>query len=295
MKKFFSRNKKIFGYVVYAFVLTIILLYYRFPSDVFSHYIQDKANQTYPGILLSFERVFPLFPIKLKFQGVEISEKGTPNRQLFSADSIVLGPKILPLFKGDRVYGLDASVYEGKIKGIINYNSNPDENLIATNLDLKGIHIERSQYLSAIMGRRIEGVLEGTIDYQGKENFGLKGSANASFKLSNGQLYLQAPILGLDSIDFDQIILDMALNNQRITLANSEIISQKLLGSVSGTIFVIKDFKKSRIDLQVTVEPYAALLNDLGSSIDAIKNFLKNGKFTFSVRGTISDPRINII
>lgn len=295
MKQFFSKNKKIFGYVLYAFLLTIVLLYYRFPSAVFSHYIQDKANKTYPGMLLSFERVFPLLPIKLKFQSVEISEKGTPNRQLFSAESIVLGPKILPLLKGDRVYVLDASVYEGKIKGFINYNINPDENLITTNLDLKGIHIERSPYLSAIMGRRIEGVLEGTIDYQGKENLSLRGSGNASLKLSNGQLYLQAPILGLDSIDFDQIILDMALKNQRITLAHSEIKSQKLHGSASGTIFLIKDFKKSRIDLQVTVEPYAELLNDLGSSIDTVKNFLKNGKFTFSVRGTINNPRINII
>ena len=94
MKQFLSKNKKIFGYTVYALLLAITLLYYKFPSEVFSDYVQGRANRSYPGITVSIEKVYPLFPIRLKFQSLEISDGKAPTKQFLSADSLIIRPRI---------------------------------------------------------------------------------------------------------------------------------------------------------------------------------------------------------
>ena len=67
MKRLISNYKKWLGYLLFALILTVVLLYYRFPSDAVRDYLQAMAERANPRVVLSLERVKLSLPIGLKF------------------------------------------------------------------------------------------------------------------------------------------------------------------------------------------------------------------------------------
>ena len=296
MKSFISKNKQWFGYLLFALILTVALLYYRFPSDALLDYLETTAERVNPRLVLSVDYVEVGFPIGLKFGETEVALKDVPNGVILRADSLLLKPKIGSLLRGKPDFSFHCLAYEGDISGCVYFNKDLTRGSIDTEIELKDIRLGDHGYLSHLIGRHVEGTLGGTVSYKGQYNVLTDGSGEANLNLSQCRLELLEPFLAFESIDFSEIEIEMALKKDKIKVTRLEMKGQELHGTLSGTITLKEEFAKSSLDLRGTIEPFAAFFKSTPGTHDTVELFkqrLKRGTLSFVINGTLGDPRIN--
>lgn len=290
------KHKKWFGYSFYGILLTMALLYYRFPSDALRDHLETAFVRINPRIVLSLGKVSPSFPFGLKFIGSRLALKEETEQLLFRADSTFISPHLWSFLKGQPNYSFKCQAYGGMLKGSIHLLKNRLGAPFNTSMTLKNIHVTKDTFFPNIIDGHLEGVLEGTIRYSAQNS--LLGEGEANLKLSDGSTDLLRPILNVASVDFKDFFIKMALKKKIIDLSNTELKGLSMHGMVSGYISLKEEFLKSRLDLRVTIEPFADLIKSLeknGDSLQSFKQNLKKGKLSFSVRGTMGVPSIQLI
>jgi len=295
MKRFISNYKKWFGYVLFALILTVALLYFRFPSDALRDYLQATAGRANPRVVLSVDRVELRFPIGLKFVEAEVGLKDMSDRVILRADRFLLKPELWSLLRGESKYCFDCLAYKGNVSGCVYFQKDSTRRFIDTEIELKNIRIGDYAYLSHLVGRHAEGTLGGTVSYRGPYNLLMDGSGEANLRLSHGRVELLEPFLTLESIDFNEMKIEMALKKQKINVTRLELKGQHLHGTLSGTITLKEEFAKSRLDLRGTIEPFAALFKSTAGTLDTVRFFkkrLEGGTLSFVIHGTLGEPKI---
>ena len=296
MKNFISKNKQWFGYLLFALILTVALLYYRFPSDALLDYLETTAERVNPRLALSFDNIAIGFPIGLKFVETEVALKDVPNGVILSADSLLFKPRIGSLLRGKSDFSFHCFAYDGDISGRVYFNKDLTRGSIDTEIELSDILIGDHAYFSQLIGRHIEGTLGGTVSYRGPYNVMMDGSGEANLNLSQCRLELLEPFLSFESFDFNEIQIEMALNKDKLKVTRLEMKGQELHGTLSGTITLKEKLAKSSLDLRGTIEPFAAFFKNAPGTHDTVKLFkqrLKRGTLSFVINGTLGDPRVN--
>jgi hypothetical protein len=103
--------------------------------------------------------------------------------------------------------------------------------------------------------------------------------------------------LNFDAIDFDELELKMVLNKRKIDLNSVELSGRDIRGTLSGNIRVKRDLLKSVLYLKGTIEPLAGFFkSDKGTMHTSrfLRQRLKKGKLSFTIRGTFERPRFNL-
>ncbi|MFC1867516.1 type II secretion system protein GspN [Thermodesulfobacteriota bacterium] len=298
MKQVIWKNKKWVGYVLYCILLTFALLYYRFPADAFKDYIQATAQRINPDLLIRFESLSPYYPFGLKCTEAELALRGNPEKTIFLTETLYFRPKVLTLLKRDPVYCFETLAYGGNIKGRVHLIKEGLETSYETSVALNDISIDNNSDIPVIIGKHVKGVLNGTLTYNGKNKSLIDGTGEAILSLADGRIKISLPLLSLKAIDFKEVLLKMAFKNQRLKLSHAELKGENMMGMASGTIDMKKELPLSRLDLRVTIEPYADLIKNLPNGQDtmrSLKQHLKDGKFSFHIQGTIKDPKFRLI
>ncbi|HUU39449.1 MAG TPA: type II secretion system protein GspN [Desulfatiglandales bacterium] len=295
MKEFIFKNKKWFGYIIYCIILTVVFLYYRFPSESLRDYIQAKSNNLNPFFSLSVGQIKPWPPFWLKLSDTEFSLKNKPSVKLFSADSLFIKPQALALFRGDSKYCFECLAYGGDIEGCIDFKKDNIKAPFTAEIEAKDIKIGDHKNLKDLIGRHVDGILNGTIHYGGERKNLINGSGKANLELLDGEIELLLPILNLESIKYNEIKVDMVLEKSRVNLTRFELKGPLLKSMLSGTISLKEIFGKSVLDLKGTIEPHAELFknaDDASGAVMLFKQGLKKGTLGFIVKGTIDKPRM---
>ncbi|MBW2609593.1 MAG: type II secretion system protein GspN [Deltaproteobacteria bacterium] len=298
MKMNIFKKKKWLGYTFYGILLTVALLYLRFPSGALRDFFQETSDRIDTRLLLSIEKVSPSLLFGLTFNKTKLSMKEAPDKVLFKADRLTIRPRIWSFLKGDFQYYFECLAYGGDLTGRIHFTKNRLGGPFDTSIQLNDIHIADNSFIPRVIGHNVEGVLSGTIFYNGKDKSLRNGAGEADLIISDGWIKLLRPILSLESIDFNKALFKIVLKNQKLNLTHVELNSENLHGSASGTIFLRKEFLKSRLDLKGAIEPFADFFQNMTDSDDImkiIKQRLKGGKLSFKIQGTIKDPKINFI
>lgn len=298
MNRLISKSKKWMGYTIYCLILTAAFLYLLFPSDAIKACIQAKAQRIHPGIQVTSQRLSLSFPSGLKLIQTAVSLEEDPGQLLFKADRISLRPGIWSILKDPAEYYFDCRAYGGRLEGRIITKDDPATSFNAS-IEFEDVRIEKNSPVPSIIGDRLEGTLAGYIDYQGESDTSIsRGSGEAFLTISDCLVKLAEPVLGLETVDFNEIQVKMSLKRQRISISRAELKGDKMMGTVSGTINMDSDFMESRLDLQGKVEPTATLFRDVpgaGEAINLIKEGLKDGKLPFTLKGTIKNPKMSFI
>ena len=296
MKQFLSRKKKWFGYILYCIIVTVGLLYYRFPSDALRDYIQIRANNLNTPFFLSIDRIKPWPPFGLKLGQTEISLKDKPDIKLFRADSLLVKPEAWSFLKGKGKYCFECLAYGGDVWGCVYFEKNSMKAPFNTEIELKSIRIGNYKLLIRyLIGRDVDGVLYGTISYSGQHKNLIDGTGEVNLKLLDGRVELLLPILPLGSIEFNEVMIDIALKKRKINLVRFELNGHQLKGTLSGTISLKEKFAKSTLDLKGTIEPFASFFKNaegVFSTLRFFKQRMKKGALTFIVHGTLGEPKI---
>ena len=295
MKRFMSNYKKWLGYLLFALILTVALLYYRFPSDALRDYLQSMAYSANPPLALSVDSLELSLPIGLKLVETQVALKDMPDTIILSADSLLVRPQVWSLFRGKPVYRFHCVAYRGDLVGSVYVEKDGTRDFIDTKIDLRNIHVADHAYLSQLIGRHVEGTLDGTVSYKGQRNPLVDGSGQANLRLSQGRVELLEPFITLESIDFNEMQIEVGLEKQQINLSRLELKGQQLHGTLSGTITLRQELAKSRLDLKGTIEPFAGLFKGpagTGDTVQFFKQRFKGGAFPVVIQGTVGEPKI---
>jgi type II secretion system protein N len=294
MKQFMRNNRKWLGYALYAVIITAGLLYLRFPSGVIKDYLETRSERSISPFALSVGQVSLSLPFGLKLQETQVSNSASPNKVIFRADRLSIRPIIGTLLGGKLKLCFEGLAYDGVLKGCAKFDEKRLQAPFSASIALKDIRMGKYD-LRSLIGRHMEGRLDGNVAYDGKNNLLIEGSGEADLRLSDGRLQLLQPILSLDSIDFNQVSIKMALKSRKINLTQVALEGPNMRGTLSGIISLQEEIGKSRLDLRGTIEPFSDFFKSLPGTRDTVKLFqrrLKRGTLSFIIRGTLTEPSI---
>ena len=83
------------------------------------------------------------------------------------------------------------------------------------------------------------------------------GKGKADLLLTGGQLQFKAPIIGISSVDLQNIQMQLELHNREITVVKAELAGSEMKASMTGTIQLQTDIMLSQLNLKGTLEPLA--------------------------------------
>jgi len=298
MKKAIRKKGKWVGYLLYCVLMTVGLLYYRFPSESIAAYLESVVAKANPRILLSLESLRPGFPLSVDLIDARISLKKEPRRPMLRMKNVSLGTEGWAFLHGVRVYHFDAHAYDGNMKGDVRFENQKSTTSFTTTMKLKDLNIGRHPYLSPLIGRDVSGVLGGDIVYTGQYANLIEGVGEAILNISEGRVQLLQPILGLESLQFDRLSMKITLRNKKVVLSDVGLEGRAVKGQLSGTIILNNDLPASRLDLRGTIEPLGGLLGDLKGDSNPLKflrKSLKSLKRSFVIRGTFRDPEFQFM
>lgn len=292
-----SRRKWV-GYVLFGILLTLGLLYYRFPSEAFQGFLQARVEKINPQLAVSLKKVSPSVTLGLKFQETELFLKTAPQKPIFKANELLVRPAILSLFREEWTFCYNALAYNGAFEGCTSVAKEKNDAPFRTSLVLKEVPMGGDNPLKEVIGRNLEGILNGTVTYKGQSNSLIRGTGEIDLRLSEGRMELVQPIMNLDGIGFHEVLIKMTLSNRKLNLTRVALRGTTMNGTLTGVVDLNKEISRSSLNLRGTLEPFADFIKDLTDSPDTvrlIRERLKRGKITFVIRGTIAEPNFRFM
>lgn len=242
------KKKRIITYTVYTVLVTMVFLYWLFPSEVLERYIISTVAKINSTITLSIGTVTLGFPPALDMENVSLRTFRYPDSPL-KADRAIVSPSIKSLLAGAPALSVRADMYDGDIKGIIGFENGTDVPFMKLSANGEKINVGKCSYIASLLRRTITGTLKATLTYDGTYDEIIKGNGDVDILLENGSIQFLQNMFGFDKIDYDTIKANMTLKDRILKINEAEMVSRQLRGTLSGNIYLTPDIMKSRITL----------------------------------------------
>jgi len=292
------RHARWLGYAFYAIALTAGLLYYRFPSNALKRYLVSEAAAARPPMALSLKGLHPQWPPGIHLDGVELSLRESLQQNLLQAETISIVPALWTLASRAPRYHVHAHAYEGDIMGHVRLQEKAAGAPFSTTLDFRDLHIGLHSYIRSLLGRPVEGKLNGRIRYAGPRDRLMDGEGEGTLVVSNGKVTLPQPILGLTAIEFDRLSATISLKDRKVVLTRVQLDGKALKGELSGTITLNLNPWRSTLDLKGTVEPLGGLVEHLkgdAATLGFLRQGLKKLGRSFVIQGVMEKPTFRFL
>jgi len=290
------KKNKWLGYTLYVIIVTLVLLYYLFPAQT----VEDSFNKSITGINpeLHFkaEKISPWISPGLKISDGEIYLGTAVASPVFKADSLYIKPQFMKLLGGEYNVSISGTAYKGEIKGSLQ-SEDKEGKILEGKLAFKDFDLAVYSFLAEKLPHRLSGLFSGNVVYA-RDASNPAGSGKADFKLAGGQLQFENPILGIDSVNLQNIDLELELRNRNVTVVKGELTGSELNASVTGSIQLYPDLKNSQLNLKGTVEPLAEFYRkypEIRELLKSMKKRVKRGQYFFAVTGTLGQPRFSLL
>lgn len=280
--------KKRFVYSGYIFIVTVFFLYYLFPGDAVTAYINYQINNMSSEVQLSIKELKPAFPPGMKLIAPDLMRMNQP---IAGAEFLDIRPSYLSLFKNDKMFFINGDIYDGMLDSsisIANISANPEYDF---DLTFDGIQISKIPIVKEYEAYQITGLAEGNLVYSNKEVKAGKG--NAGIIITKSAVKFTPALFGLEQLEFKTINADFEILNQRVTLKKLEIDSRDVSANATGSIILRNPIDKSTINIRGDIKLHPSFLKQLGSvfPVELIpKQKSKTGGIPFRITGSIERP-----
>ncbi|HDR15567.1 MAG TPA: type II secretion system protein GspN [Desulfobacteraceae bacterium] len=291
------RKRILFLYGLYALAVVLFLLYSRFPSEAVRDYVEAGFRNRVAAVDVKIGAVEPALPPGLVLNDFRVIQRDMPKMVLFSASDVKVSPETGKILRGIPAAKILCRTYGGEVSGRVSLSERRLKGDVTLDLELRGIKLEENLVLQQVLGRRIHGMLEGIVSFNGQPGNAHAGEGQIRFVAKDGSVQVDEAFLGLDILEFSRVLLSGDLMNGKFNLVNGDIEGPDYRGSITGTVFLEPDFPGSRLDLQGWIEIFPSFFTrkDASSSLKFLRQRLKRGKLNFSVEGTISGPVVKFI
>ncbi len=292
-----AKYKKWLGYVLFAAIVCGAFLYFFFPSEAVRQYLEGSASRLDLGLVLRVGRVQPALPLGLKLENTDVSLKETPGISLFKANSFVVLPSLRALTLRRPAFGFDCKAYGGNIEGVIALKTFNLDGPFQSDVEISGVQLGQHEFLKQWLKRDLSGAMSGNVTYSGSRDNLIGGSGRGNFSIANGSLKLSQPFLGMESVDFQRVDVQMVLEKQRISVERCDFAGKQMEGNMSGSILLNSNLADSRLNLKVAVKPLSDFPGDKGGGLlDVVKllgQSFSKGTYKITIRGTFAQPQVN--
>jgi len=283
--------KKKFVYSGYIIIITVFFLYYLFPGDAVTSYINYQINTMSPDVQLSIKELKPIFPPGMKLIAPDLLHL---NQLIIGAELLEIKPSYVSLFTKNKTVFINGDMYEGNLDSSIrvaNINANPKFNLDAS---FGGIQISQIPSIKEFEAYQISGIAEGNLVYSTQEV--KTGKGNAFISVTDSTVRFIPALFGIDQLGFKKINADFEIINQRVTLKKLDVDSREVSGNASGSIILRNPINKSTINIRGEIKPHPTIIKQLGNifPVEMIsKKKSKTGGIPFRVTGSLERPNFS--
>jgi len=284
--------KKKIVFTGYIIIVAVFFLYYLFPGDAVTAYINYQINSMSPDVKFSIKELKPCFPPGMKLFDTDLLRQ---NQTILSADFLEIKPSYFSLFLKNKTFSINGDMYEGNLYSSIrvaNISANPKFNLDAS---FGGIQISQIPSIKEFEAYQISGIAEGNLVYSNQEVKAGKG--NAFITVTDSTVQFIPALFGLDQLEFKTINADFEIINQRVTLKKLDVDSRDVSGNASGSIILRNPINKSTINIRGEIKPHPTFIKQLGNifPVEMIsKKKSKTGGIPFRVTGSLERPNFSL-
>ncbi|HPC73629.1 MAG TPA: type II secretion system protein GspN [Syntrophales bacterium] len=241
------------GYGAFALIVLAVIIYLRLPSDFLERCIVSTITENRPDLLVTVTDAKPQFPPGVRLDHLVIRFLDLESASV-EFERISVAAAITKLLLGRLAFSLEARAYGGDIRGNLSFadrfsGSGP----LRAEMTFSEVSVGRCSYLKALSGRRVEGMLSGTLLYNGRVEDAVNGRGRLEIRLRDGSIGFLSPVLGFDRLDFSRADGEAALENRILTVRTIRFTGRDFQGTLSGRVFLDRDFRKSRLDMEGTL------------------------------------------
>ncbi|OEU51535.1 MAG: type II secretion system protein GspN [Desulfobulbaceae bacterium S5133MH15] len=220
------------SYLVYAVILTAILLYVRFPTEKFRIYCEQRLEQVLGKGKCTIAKIRYHFPASVELRKVEIGQAADAKSNKIVFDWLRLSPGSEGFLTSWTVTG---ELYGGSLGALLEVQMKEKA------FHLKSIKIEKVD-IAAIVAhmpsfqREIVGELTVSGDYKAKFGQPMSGFGDGNLHLKEGNVQLVRQVLTLDAMDFEELNIDWKYGDSIFTITAGKMVGQQLNADFTGTL-----------------------------------------------------------
>lgn len=288
----FFRNRPLFigSMVVYSILLTIALLYFRFPAEKFTTFCQTQVEQLFPDTRCSISKIHYKFPFAVEVIDIELDSSQRKKQKLVSVDRVVIRPKITAP-KSQFHVKVDACDGKHDFTLLIKQAKKEAsfENIHLTQLDLAKL-----PFLRQTFGREITGTLSGNGTYHTTWNDDItEGKGEGNLTMVDGSFSLLLPILSLKKIDLKKFNADLMYQKETLQFNKGHFEGRELKGDFNGGLTLRAPVEQSKFSFKGTLEPLPPLLKKnryAKNLLIQMKKRHNRSTLPFLLRGSVKRP-----
>ncbi|MCD6586678.1 MAG: type II secretion system protein GspN [Desulfobacteraceae bacterium] len=284
--------KKKIVYAGYIIIVTVFFLYYLFPGDAVTAYINYQINNKSPGVQLSITELKPSFPPGMQLFAPNLLYQNQP---IIAADFLEVKPSYTSLFSKDKIFFITGDIYEGRLDSSIlvaNISANPAFEFDAS---FENIQISQIPAIKEFESYQISGIADGNIVYSNTEVPAGKG--NAGIIVTDSMVRFTPALFGIDQLVFKTINADFEIVNQRVTLKKLDVDSREVSAHASGSIILKNPINKSTVNIRGEIKLHPTFIKQLANilPIEMItKKKSKTGGIPFRITGALDQPNFSL-
>ncbi len=278
-------------YILYFVTVTVVFLYYLFPSETVKRYLSAEISRSNPQMTVTIDFVKPSFPLGILLNGVGLRHQETA---LIDFDRVKIRPVLSSLIGSKRSWAFDARAYSGEVRGTAAVSADAPQRQLTVDAELSNIEIRNIAAIRRLSKHTVSGLLFGTVSYQQTSpNPRLKGN----LELADCRVDLSAPALGVDAIEFDRVETELLLDNRALTIRQCEFKGKQLDASLTGNVSMLDRPGSRSLNIRGRFQPHHLFLTQIESSLPA--NFLRQrkgekGGFSFRISGSLDSPKFSL-
>ncbi len=276
-------------WLLYGLVLTGILLYVRFPTDVFKKFCIEYAETVFPGTVCKIGSLSYSFPLTFKAADVRLLNEQQLDKVVFEATSFTIRPHLR--YPG-KEFTLAGDIYGGTHSCLL---SLPGEKgaFVISELEIMNLDLQRLGYQQGQLGRSFTGRMNIAGEYAGVLGRLTEGEARGRVEIEEGSLELLQPILSLNVLDLQNSEFDFQLKDYELQIGKGKFDGQELKGEFAGNIGMETNWLESELDIVGDLEVRASLLSGstrVKSIVSSLQRRHKQATLPFNISGLVDDP-----
>ena len=274
-------------YVLYAIVLTLILLYLRFPKEKFKIFCEDQVEQLFTDSSCSITDIGYSFPAAIVFEKVKIGKTEGEQQSIVAVDQI----KIHPGIKFWSTFKIGGKLYSGTLKASLIVDR-AEKNYRLVDIVFNNLNLDEIVKDQGILNRKVTGNLGGSGNFQAQWATPIKGQGKAQIKISSGSLEFLQPVLSLTALRYDQISFDMSYTEQ-LDIGTGKLKGADINAEFEGNVNIMTSLLTSRVNMSGLLEPRREFLQTHPLEAKMVKQYAaryKRSALPFKLGGTVSNP-----
>jgi len=291
MNPFRNRPFLFCGLILYTLLLTAALLYFRFPTDDFKVFCQNKLSQLLPETQCTIGDFRYKFPLGMEVENIHFKDKQKTEQILFTIDQAVIRPKLTSALSQFHV---NLTAYDGKHDFSVLVNKS-EQTFDLNDIHLSQLNLAEIPFLGQTFKREITGSLSGNATYHATWNKNkAMHNAQGNIQIEKGSFGLLFPILSLKKIDLSNFKMDFSLQNDRIQVKSGSFQGRELRGEFEGDTTLQTPFRRSEFAINGILEPLPPLLKKskyAQNMVTQLKKQHNRATLPYLLQGTVQRPR----